>query len=483
MKNKFKILSFVAALFVLNSCDNYLDINNDPTQIVDPDPNFAMTSGMIDLANFHSDAYALTCNYWVQYVTQAGNVAGLSLRDQYQINPSDNAHQRDFTGVYSGPLQDLQYASEKGLELGNPNVAAISELLKAYTFQTLVDMFDEVPYEEALRIDEFQNPSYQDGQSIYDDLITKIDDAMALIDPRSLAPVTGDMIFNGNMARWTAFANTLKLKIYLRQTEARASVAQTGVESLDGETFLVVGQDAEVDFDQSNPANRHPADIVDLNTQSFNAASGTIGEYMVNRNDPRVDVYFRRPVSPDAVNPHQFVAQATGQNLGGTDAGLAYYTARGHYLIGTGSAFPFFSAAESNFLQAEGALRGWLSGTAQSYYEAGIRASFARAGLSDAAATLYINNEAPYPSAGTFDQQLEAIMMEKWVALVRQPIEMWNEWKRTGYPDTNIIATTSISLLPAGDFPVRFPFIQRERELNDKTPEFQEVNVPVWWDQ
>lgn len=406
-------------------------------------------------------------------------MAGFSQRDQYVVNPSDNGYQRDFTGLYSGPLQDLQYTSQAGVDLGNDNVSAVAEFVKAYQFQMLVDMFDRVPYSEALNV-EIPEPKYDDGSAIYGDLIPKINAAMDLVSTNSPIPVNGDIVFGGDMRLWLAFANTLKLKIYMRQSEVNPSAAQTGVSSLDGELFLT--RDANVPFNQANPTNRHPAEINDFNTQSFNAASGTIGNYMLNNNDPRVNVYFRRPIEPDPTQtyPHQFVDQATGQTLGGTTAGLGYYTARGHFLIGTGSAFPYFSAAESKFLQAEGALRGWLSGSAQTFYEQGITASFATAGLSEAQATTYFTDEAPYPTAGTFDQQLEAIMTEKWVALVRQPIEMWNEFKRLGYP--SFIQPSPISLLPAGEFPKRFPPIQRETELNPNTPAVVPLNTPVWWD-
>ncbi|SMD36901.1 Starch-binding associating with outer membrane [Reichenbachiella faecimaris] len=491
--NKLMIVLATFGLMALGACDDYLDINNDPTQVVDPDPNFTLTSGIIDIAYFHTDAYGLAASYWVQYVTQAGNVAGVTAQDQYQVLPGDNAYQRDFNGLYSGPIQDLVYTSEEGLVRDQTNVAAIAELVKAYTFHSLVDMFDQVPYAQANKIDEFPNPVYDDGQDIYDDLIIKIDAAIDAIDPLSIEAVTGDIIFGGNMNRWVEFANTLKLKIYLRQTEARTSVAQSGVESLDGEAFL--SSDALMAFDQSNPSNRHPAELADIGTQSFNAASGTIGNHMLNTNDPRIDVYFRRPIDTTddpapAVIPHQFIDQANGPNVTGPDAGLSYYSARGDYMIGTGSAFPYFTATESSFLQAEAALRGWITtGTAQEFYEQGIRDSFASAGLSGADA--WIAAEAPYPTGGTFDAQLEAIMTAKWIALIRQPLEMWNEWKRTGYPSTTpatpvagqvYIDPSPASLLPAGEFALRFPPTLTEATLNENTPDVVSLSTPVWWD-
>lgn len=489
MKKYIKILTYsllTIGFMAVGSCSDFLDINDDPNNVANPDPAFTLTSAQVDIANFMSDAYGLAAAYWVQYVTQAGNVAGIDQRDQYDITPGNNSYQRDYTGIYSGPLQDLVFTEDNATNLSDNNTAAVAAILKVYTFQVLVDMFDKVPYSQALKIDEFPSPVYDDGQSVYDDLIVKLDEAIAKIDPSGT--VGGDLIFGGDMGSWQRFANTLKLKIFMRQTEARSSVAQSGVMALEGMDFLGSGEDAEIQYDQSNPANRHPAEVTDLAIESFNAASGTIVDRMVNMNDPRVDVFFRRPVSPTPPpgeqNPHQAVQQAQGPSLGGPTAALQFYTARNNFLIAQGAAFPYFSAAEVYFLRAEAVLRGWLSGSAQSFYEQAIRESFDRTGLSDAQATTFITNEAPYPVTGTFEEQLEAIMFQKWIALTgRQSIEMWAEWRRTGFPGTDIIAVSPTSILPPGEFALRFPLTQREIDLNPNVPDPSSLNTPVWWDQ
>ena len=489
MKKFINIVIYSGLIFcaiAVSSCSDFLDINDDPNNVANPDPAFTLTSAQVDIANFMSDAYGLAASYWVQYVTQAGNVAGIDQRDQYDITPGNNNYQRDFTGIYSGPLQDLVFTEENATALEDNNTAAVAAIIKVYGFQVMVDMFDQVPYFQALQISEFASPAYDDGQLIYDDLVVKLDEALAKIDPT--ATISGDLIFGGNMGQWQRFGNTLKLKIFLRQTEVRPGVAQSGVEALDGADFLGAGEDAEIQYDQANPANRHPAEVTDLAIESFNAASGTIVDRMVAMNDPRVDVFFRRPVSPTPPageqNPHQTVQQATGPSLGGPTAALQFYTARNNFLIAEGAAFPYFSAAEVFFLRAEGALRGWLSGSAQTFYEQAITESFARTGLSADDATAFIADEAPYPSTGSFEEQLEAIMFQKWIALTgRQSIEMWAEWRRTGYPGTDIIAVSPTSILPAGEFPLRFPLTQREIDLNPNVPGPSPLNTPVWWDQ
>lgn len=488
MKNiTYKIISkaFVIGILSLTiSCNDYLDINKSPNTVSDPDPTFTLTAAQVDIANFMSDAYGLAASFWVQYVTQAGNVAGFDQRDQYDITPGNNAYQRDYTGIYSGPLQDLVYTEEKATELGDENTAAVAIILKAYTFQVLVDMFDEIPYSQALKINEFSAPIYDGGETVYDDLIIKLDEAIARID--NTGTINGDLIFGGDMGQWLKFANTLKLKIFMRQTEARAALAESGVRALDGADFLGSGDDAEIQYDQANPANRHPAEVTDLANESFNAASATIVDPMVAMGDPRVDIFFRRPVSPTPApgtqNAHKAVVQASGPTLGGPTAALQFYTGRNNFLIAEGAAFPYFSAAEIFFLRAEGVLRGWLSGDAQALYESGIKESFARTGAEGV--DDFIINKAPFPAAGTFDEKLEAIMFQKWIALAgRQSIEMWAEWRRTGYPGTDVISVSTSSILPAGEFPLRFPLTQREIDLNTNVPSPLPLNTPVWWDK
>lgn len=481
-KKTFKSFFVILGLLGLASCDDYFDINNNPNQISVPTPELTLTSAQIDLANFMQADYNTAAAFWVRYYTQAGNVAGFDPRDQYNIQPGDNAYQNDFTGIYSGPLQDLEITIENAQNINDLNTVAVAQILKAYAFQNLVDMFDKVPYFDALNINEEVRPKYDDGSVIYDDLLDKLDEAIENINPQ--ASVNGDIIFQGNMRLWIKFANSLKLKIYMRQSEARPEIAESGVASLATAEFLEIGEDAEVKFDQTNPSNRHPDGVNNIAVQSFTAASATSINALLNTNDPRIDIFWRKPVDAADDNPdrdHKGVDQGRGNEIAGSQAGLSYYSARGNFLIGATAAHPFFSAAEIYFLLAEASERGWYPGDAEELFTMGVRASFARTGASGVDA--YLTNEAPYPTAAPFEEKLEAIMYQKWVALTgRQSIEMWAEWRRTGYPDRDIIDISPISILPAGEFPLRFPVTQREINLNVNAPSPSPIHTPVWWD-
>ncbi len=480
--NSIKSSVFVVLLLHAVSCnESFFDINKNPNTIVDPAPELTLPTGQVVAANFLQGQYNTSASFWVHYITQAGNIAGQSNIDQYDIPAGDNIHQNQFNAtLYAGALDDLQYTSDAAKARGNNNMFAVAELLKAYMFQVAVDLFDKVPYFQALKGMEYPTPAYDDGDAIYADLLVKIDAALDAIDAN--AAIGGDLIFDGNMAKWRKFGNTLKLKIYMRQSEVNPGVASAGVGSLEGKAFLGQGEDAEIRYAASPTNNQHPAWENDINAQVFIAASRTIINYMLAKDDPRVDVYYRRPVLPNPTNLHQGVPQGEGSTITGATAGLAYYSARNKFLIQVGSAGVFFSGAESLFLQAEAAARGWITGDAETLYKNAIRASFIRAGLTESQANTYIANSSPYP-AGTLGQNLTAILTEKWVSFsTRQGIEAFAEWRRTGIPDETIIYVSPISLLPAGKAAVRFPFVAREQGNNPNTPRIVTLDTPVWWD-
>ncbi len=96
--------------------------------------------------------------------------------------------------------------------------------MKAYHFQLLVDCYGDIPYSEALGRSLEATPVYDDAQTIYEDLIVQLTDAIALIKNAAGCPdvqnlATDDGMFGGDMEEWIKFANTLKLRILVRQSD------------------------------------------------------------------------------------------------------------------------------------------------------------------------------------------------------------------------------------------------------------------------
>ncbi|MBC8643870.1 SusD/RagB family nutrient-binding outer membrane lipoprotein [Flavobacterium lindanitolerans] len=101
------------------------------------------------------------------------------------------------------------------------NYQAIAKIMKAFYFQYLVDLYGDIPYTEALQRDLELTPAYDDAEAVYDDLIVQLDAAIELIKnaPSSaLDPANNDIMLHGDMDEWIKFANTVKMRILIRQS-------------------------------------------------------------------------------------------------------------------------------------------------------------------------------------------------------------------------------------------------------------------------
>jgi hypothetical protein len=154
----------------------------------------------------------------------------------------------------------------------------------------------------------------------------------------------------------------------------------------------------------------------------------------------------------------------------------------------------FISLPESYFLQAEADLRYFGGTRAQSLYNQGVLASFAQTGQSGAA-FIAPGGVYAFPIAGTMEQKIEAISVQKWISFAYgvHMIEGFFEKNRTGYPRTSAVYSTDPSyvpgqivvaknsVLPAGQLPKRLVFPYSETSRNVNAPAAVSITTPVWW--
>ena len=141
--------------------------------------------------------------------------------------------------------------------------AGIAQVLKAYTIATTVDYFGDVPYSEANQGIDNINPKTDGGQEIYNQVLVLIDSAISNLnnpkqDPKSL-PKT-DLYYQGDKAKWTTFANTLKLKLYIQERlvfpEAANKITELEIEN---NLIKTSTQDFQLQYgtNLSSPDTRH----------------------------------------------------------------------------------------------------------------------------------------------------------------------------------------------------------------------------------
>ncbi|RYF78690.1 MAG: SusD/RagB family nutrient-binding outer membrane lipoprotein, partial [Cytophagaceae bacterium] len=232
------LLTLVA--LVTSSCDNYLDINTNPNSATSASAQLVLPQAIVSAANLSSSYNGTpTINYGTHfggYVANAGGFSGFGNLLNYNIVP-DN-YNTLWLNTYDN-LQDFKYVIDQteGVE-GQGYVNATAKIMTVLNYARLVDAFGNVPYSEALLGNAGRTPKYDDAATIYQDLVVKLDAAIAAIDaakfPLALNS-SSDPLFKGNMTTWKQFANTLKLRLLVRMSgvSALSSFVNTKFTALD----------------------------------------------------------------------------------------------------------------------------------------------------------------------------------------------------------------------------------------------------------
>ncbi len=491
MKNISTLLTLIFSIGVFTSCDGDLDVNTDPNSPANITPALALASSEASIIAMTGGEFANLGGFYAQYHTQSPSAGQYDAIDQYNLSTSFG--DRAWVELYSGALNDLNYVLTEANKPENNNTGQnlIATLLQVYTYQVLVDVFGDVPYTEALGGVSNFNPKPTPGDEIYKDLLVKIDAAVAKYNANPVASGFGtqDVIYNGDAASWIKFANTLKLKIYLRM--AYTSLANpAAVQALLAQNNFITADAAFAKFGtavaQQNPfyaVNLRPSPgLGDIN----HIASNTLLQFYASHNDPRRTAVYR------ASNTGAYVGldQGNGENF--TNTAVSY--ARPN--VGTQTPVYLLTVAESNFLQAEALIRYSGQAGAKAKYDLGVASSFATYGVGAA-------NAAPFTAAGgayefvaglPTEQAIRQVIVQKWASLANvNNIEAYIETTRTKFPEVVTFGSqdyakgnripSRTSILTGNAVPSILFYPQNEVDRNINITQRTSITQKVWWDQ
>lgn len=477
-------------LFALFSCQkDWLDINTNPNALPSSTPDYTFAAGANRIAG------SLGANelgeYWSGHWTQSSTYIISNTIFAYQFTNQNF----DYWSGYYDILKDLDYAIEGAAS--NPNLryfGGAARVLKAYTYQMIVDMYGNAPYTDALKGTNSLAPKFDDQKAIYEDLIKTLDTAITILkaNPLAAAYVGSDIIFGSGGAstaatKWIQFANSLKLRILIRQSRMAGRdayiIAEINKAAATTEGFLATGLDVT-----SNPG--YVASAGKLNpfyeTWGYNAAGGAqaLARYprpttflfnsMISTNDTFRMKRLAFPKGGEGVNP-EIISNYVGVPFGVSSGYLSQNTSyigpsqikKGEF----GRAMILMTNAESQFLLAEAKQRYGASvtmtGTAQSYYEQGVREAFRLTGTTAtygaATATTLLTSGFDLADWSASPDKLKAIWMQKWLALTNYSgLESWSEYRRTNFPVTPASQSTAANAAR----PVRLFYPQGELASN-----------------
>jgi len=495
---KFKniILGSIAiVLLSVTSCEKYLDVNTNPNSPISAPIALVLTNVTVNVGfTGGSDMHRFTSLIMQQFDGQ--NAPGTQSREyaRYQIQPTD------VTGLYSRmfavQLQDIEYILKNSE--GSPHYSGISKILKAYIYSQAVDIWGDLPYTEAFKFPEISQPKLDKAEAIYTAIIALTNEGITEIKATTslFSPNSNETIFNGDRVKWEKFANTMKLRLFLRYSAKDATFAKTQIDALIASNAPFMGaisDNFQMTFVDAT-ASQNPIHQFE-NTRSDQFFPNKFFVDLLNvKSDPRRPSYFTEfPFGSglykgsNSLDAQSFAYSRMNTFLRGTlktplvpDASGRVPANPANNTAYTGAApIRLLTFAEYNFIRAEHALRyGAGALAAQPFYQAGIRASMTMAGVTTANQDTYVLANGLLDGL-TLEANVAKIITEKYIANYGVALEPWNDWRRTGYP---VLTPVSSTIAAATAIPRSLFYPESEVASNPNFKQKPNQLTRIFWD-
>jgi Starch-binding associating with outer membrane len=481
-----KLIVFVIAFTTIGitGCKkDFLDVNNDPNRVTDQNvtPELIFTRaavGVGDLVvggNAFDQGARLPKQFapdWIGYMAPNGDFIRDYTETSYDIDFNfGNQYWLDNYDI----LFDLYLAKNKGLESGDTALAGASMVLSAKVFQELVDTYGDIPYSQAFQPITYSHPAFDKAQDIYVALEKSLDTAIQYLNTTVISQFkTSDVINHGNTTKWIKFANTLKLRLLIRQSEVPGFEPAPEISKiLSTGGVLEAGESISVNPGYVNELNKQSPFFANYGytttgiraTTGYNANAYII-DILTSTNDPRIERFFTPAGS-------SFVGNTYGDDPGNLSSGVnsSYF---GPALSGSPDQDQWiYPSFESLFLKAEAIARGWMPGDAKAAYEAAVTESFVWLGVPDAvtAATTYMqtNDVADWANAGsTAADKAKFIVFQKYIAMTCiDPLEAWADERRLHFLPPGFVSVNTSRI--SNTIPLRLLYPQSEYTRNPES--------------
>jgi len=402
----YKKLSVLILLCTLSISCELSSINQDPTRPGGDDvPSLAIVPVM--QTQTHRNMTAVLSRYAGIFMQQwKGFDAQQVAFTSYVVGESDVSNPWDF-GLYSGSLRDCDDIIKRTTGTGS-NDLQTRGMAKVYLSANLgltTSMWGDIPFTEAFKGADNLTPSYDSQQQIYTSIQRLLDEAISDLSEPSETGIQGD-ITNTSAPNWIKIAKSLKARYYLHQTSVNPNAAQLALDQLtDG-----IGNNSE------------QGAFVFENTQNGGHPSALFG--FQRPNTMVVDDNFVSVMDGDPRQPMYMAPSG--------DGGFVYYQDGNANLFWAQLNSPSFliSYSETKFIEAEALVRTGANGS-EALTEA-IKANMSYLGISAADIDAYLVG---VTLSGSSDDQINVIINEKYKALYgNSAVEIWNDYRRTGYP-------------------------------------------------
>lgn len=374
--------------------------------------------------------------------------------------------------------------------------------MKGWAFYRATMDVGDIPYSEALQIQQYKYPKYDDQKEVFRGILNDLEKAESLFANTSVA-FDGDPFYNGNPVLWRKAVNVLRLKVLMALQKRAEDTPELKVKETfakivsEGNLFSSNNDNLQVTWsDKSNQKNPQNKEL----TRSIEVFAGTktIIDPLKELKDYRLFYYFAPAealTNPLYLPDGQKLLERNDWNAyNGLDAAGAFSTeqkkisSRMHnrpndIYRNTYVGIPAIRLgyADMNFILAEAAERKWISGSAKDYYEKGIRASFdfvrntvpnkleytQGVEISDEYIDNYLQSDkVVYKVSESSKERLQQVWTQAYLAsYFHLAGDSYYDYRRTGQPEYPINPETNLN--DAKDkIPVRWLYPESESNYN-----------------
>jgi hypothetical protein len=335
------LLSLLAVVLSTTSCSDFLNVNTDPNRVTDanitPDLIFTQAENSVGVRQASRFVFM---NNWMGYWGRSGTFVVDQMETTYQI---DNSFTENNWDQAYNILFDLYQTKTKAVAAKDSVLAGASIVLSVKLWQETVDQFGDLPYTQAFNYAKYPQPVYDKASAIYTDLLAQLDQAVKYlnaVNPTSTFAKT-DIIFARSedaslggvklataVAKWNRFANTIRLRILLRQSvNGTTPTAELAKITANG-GVLGAGENVSVNPGYVNSTDKQ---------NPFFAAFGLTPAGAPATTDNTPNNYFIKIIegTTDTTRLVQFY-QGPVKKIQGTDYGAQNGSLSGTVVVGTG---------------------------------------------------------------------------------------------------------------------------------------------------
>ncbi len=518
---KYSLIITALAFIMLTGCEKDFDeINKNPNQSLDAATPALLSQAIRDYGFNDFDVWYIgrQSGLAAQHISQRNYTS--EDRYSFRVNVTDGFFRNNYiwmtnlqkiVDLNTDPLTKEYYGALYG---DNQMQIAIAEIMKCWVFQLLTDYFGDIPYSEALNVLKFPQPKYDSQKDVYDGLIATLNNAQTALENSTTAGFeTGDLFFKGDLSQWIKFANSLRLKVALRASNADPTYLDEALDAITDGVMESNDDNAMCAFSTSGAPNEAPwynglyvggRNDFTFTYRFIELLRGNDHLSFVNPFngivDPRYKVFTTYDPATSTARfgvPYGMTDNQTQQWWGVTARRFNIYSSNPVFVRPD---FPstFLDYSTVCFMASE--VNNWDA----TWFENGVVSSLEKWEADPIQSAAYVTAiMTKFNDAGTTtEMKKEMVITQKYIHLLTQSHEAWFEYRRTGYPKSLVkpgdvtvniggddVFFTPVSGSESGsDVVARFKYPSSEFTLNKENVEAAVARMgedthkqKVWW--